>query len=583
MEETKMGKTKLDLLYYCERDNLKEVINLLNEKSNLDLNISDIYHWTPLLYAAENNNLEIVKLLIKNGADPRKEDAFDQNLICAAVKNENIEMVKLLMDNGADPQKKDAYDRTPVNLACRKNNLNILKYLIFDKKLKMLKKDFNLLREENKKMIKLEMISNKIKKESSFFNKDKIIIERILELAGLEKKPSFNLIEDSERIYYDIFEKQDELRQDMFYDFLYKNNNNFTKHIDWELLDYEPIKTMWLWYAKRGNIKDEEELYRIQEVMVNNTIKITIFTELLGHSSSSPEEYFEDAFKPIIENFISGKLRKRYDKNIINCFKKVISENEIESDEEAKEKLYENLKEKFFNYYSEDPNSGQSYISDYGLPQLEKLCVKLLEESIPETKLLIIDQMLNVVHQRSDLASWFVKGGTDALSEISGSVSTIEESFFLKEDYDVKKELEKMGAEIIGDKVRLYRGADIPAKEIKKLRYNDYLSVNKTGVDFYGKAGASLYGKNIVEFLIPIKFLKFTNGEIQYIGPSSYLKKNKYPLKIYKAYNDYYGSNYSSSQIDKMDFNHVRLVASMGLSAGKEEFDNIIIKKETKQ
>ena len=40
--------------------------------------------------------------------------------------------------------------------------------------------------------------------------------------------------------------------------------------------------------------------------------------------------------------------------------------------------------------------------------------------------------MLNVVHQRSDLASWFVKGGSNALADLSASPS--EKAATKKED-----------------------------------------------------------------------------------------------------------------------------------------------------
>ena len=45
---------------------------------------------------------------------------------------------------------------------------------------------------------------------------------------------------------------------------------------------------------------------------------------------------------------------------------------------------------------------------------------KLYEEDAPENKLVLIDKILNVVHQRSDMASWFVQGGSAALSDLSG-------------------------------------------------------------------------------------------------------------------------------------------------------------------
>jgi len=141
---------------------------------------------------------------------------------------------------------------------------------------------------------------------------------------------------------------------------------------------------------------------------------------------------------------------------------------------------------------------------------------------------------------------------------------------------DIKKDLIRMGANIKGNKVTLYRGGNVSKQELKKLRYNDYLSTVKTGTDAEGNAGASDYGKNVIEIDLPIKDLKYTNGEIQYQGKSSSLKGTTYPIEIYKAYNDYYGSNYTSKEIDKMELSHIRSVASQSMSDGRDEFDRLL-------
>jgi len=125
--------------------------------------------------------------------------------------------------------------------------------------------------------------------------------------------------------------------------------------------------------------------------------------------------------------------------------------------------------------------------------------------------------------------------------------------------------------------VTVYRGGDISKEQLKNLRYGDYLSTVKTGKDITGNAGASEYGKNVIELKIPIKDLKIENGEIKYIGKSPSLTGGKkYSVEIYKAYNDVYGSNFTAKEIDAMPFDEVRNNASMGLVGGKTEFDNLV-------
>lgn len=143
-------------------------------------------------------------------------------------------------------------------------------------------------------------------------------------------------------------------------------------------------------------------------------------------------------------------------------------------------------------------------------------------------------------------------------------------------------ELEAAGAEFEEDGVVLYRGGDVPEEVLRDIRYNDYLSAVETGTDAMGNAGADSYGKNVIRVVLPIADVEVKSGEIQYRGESSSLEGGKkYPLEIYIAYNDVYGSNYTAEEIDKQD--NVRAVASQGLSGGREEFDELMASYNTSQ
>lgn len=142
---------------------------------------------------------------------------------------------------------------------------------------------------------------------------------------------------------------------------------------------------------------------------------------------------------------------------------------------------------------------------------------------------------------------------------------------------ETRAELLRMGAEVIGDKVCLYRGGNVSPAKLKNLRYNDFLSTVRDGTDAYGNAGASSYGKNVIEVILPISQIKITNGEIQYIGESKSLSGGqKYPIEIYRAFNDALGSNYTTQEIDKFRPEEVRGTAYPALSGGKEEFDQLM-------
>lgn len=98
---------------------------------------------------------------------------------------------------------------------------------------------------------------------------------------------------------------------------------------------------------------------------------------------------------------------------------------EVNPDDDFEEYGYtEQDKEDFWNYVHE--------ISDYAFSDfggrrlgLTTLLGHLRKARTPEEKVPIIDQILNVVHQRSDLAALFVEGGSSALSQLSGSPSQV--------------------------------------------------------------------------------------------------------------------------------------------------------------
>lgn len=84
-------------------------------KSNV--NAKDKMGLTSLHMATQFGHLQIIKLLIKNGADINTQNAFG-NIPMFYVPNENaVEICKLLMKHGADPTIKNEYDVAPLDYA----------------------------------------------------------------------------------------------------------------------------------------------------------------------------------------------------------------------------------------------------------------------------------------------------------------------------------------------------------------------------------------------------------------------------------------------------------------------------------
>ena len=62
---------------------------------------------------------------------------------------------------------------------------------------------------------------------------------------------------------------------------------------------------------------------------------------------------------------------------------------------------------------------GSDAWSDYGMQPLMDICLKYNDNLSPEEVLILINKALDITHQRGDLASAFIIGGSKTLSEIS--------------------------------------------------------------------------------------------------------------------------------------------------------------------
>lgn len=257
--------------------------------------------------------------------------------------------------------------------------------------------------------------------------------------------------------HYKYNDKYDELLGEIFWDFLYDNNEDMSKRIPWILVNANQVKQIWEYFIKYKSVRNTRGLEKIAGIMYNNVIKLDILTYLSGHTPSNPDQDFEDNIGNYVDMYIKdnlrliydryGKeidpdvvpyyedpnqlkldLRENYQRNVIrNRFlDNLIINDIINSDNEnnvtkIREILVDELIGKFYDYATD--KNGTDIMSDYGLEPLQKLALELSRTSDHNQMIVVIDKMLNVVHQRSDMASWFVNGGSSALSDISGYFS----------------------------------------------------------------------------------------------------------------------------------------------------------------
>lgn len=188
---------------------------------------------------------------------------------------------------------------------------------------------------------------------------------------------------DEDDTDYALYEKLDEIKNNILYGFL-EDKKRGIKHQPWTLIPFNRLKKIWEDYMTLGHVRDIKGLEMIEEIITDNILKLYVNTELAGHTQHNPDEDFDDA------GFTTQDA------------------------------------EDFFDYIGDN-------FSDYAFNDfhgsrlgLTTLLAQLRRTKTPEEKITIIDQILNVVHQRSDLAGRFVEGGSHALSQLSGSLSKVQ-------------------------------------------------------------------------------------------------------------------------------------------------------------
>ena len=108
------GKLLIDASYSGNIDHVKLSLKLganVNATEEFDFNRSALY------YAAEEGHLEVVKILVQNGADVnfRCLDMYTPLLI--AIKYNHFEIAEYLLQNGADPNARGYNNKTPLHYA----------------------------------------------------------------------------------------------------------------------------------------------------------------------------------------------------------------------------------------------------------------------------------------------------------------------------------------------------------------------------------------------------------------------------------------------------------------------------------
>jgi len=228
----------------------------------------------------------------------------------------------------------------------------------------------------------------------------------------------------------DVHDAMFEIKWNMLYEFSIdlkkykkqKKNKQFMYRQEWDLVPFGIVNKIWNDFSKLGFVPENQysNLIKIQDMIITNIIKIDVNNEYCGH-----KEYM--------------------DSDVLVDYNISIEDNN-----------------EYYGDWCEDELS-ISRISDYGIEHLFNGVVKLLDAKTAEDKLIYIDHIFNIAHQRSDLSSWLIYGGRSSFNKLAGIeddtneclLSTIVKKIIKENNYILEhwyhgtpdaRELEKQGS-----------------------------------------------------------------------------------------------------------------------------------------
>ncbi|MFT4327658.1 MAG: ankyrin repeat domain-containing protein [Wolbachia pipientis] len=126
---TNLQKSLITSLHLAAQNGDLDQVKLLFDNCG-NIEAQDEFGKTPILCAAEAGKWSIVKFLLDNGANINNETTYQETPLHCAVQEGNLDIVKFLFDRGADIESQNAYNEKPLHLAIKAGRLDILKLLL---------------------------------------------------------------------------------------------------------------------------------------------------------------------------------------------------------------------------------------------------------------------------------------------------------------------------------------------------------------------------------------------------------------------------------------------------------------------
>jgi ankyrin repeat protein len=104
----------------------KKLVSCTNDSCTAD----DGFRKSPLIYAANNGHVEVVRVLLEGGANAERVNANQQTALHYAAWYGYLDVCRLLLDWGAKVDPLDKWKDTPLHDAARTGQLSVVKLLV---------------------------------------------------------------------------------------------------------------------------------------------------------------------------------------------------------------------------------------------------------------------------------------------------------------------------------------------------------------------------------------------------------------------------------------------------------------------
>jgi len=259
-----------------------------------------------------------------------------------------------------------------------------------------------------------------------------------MEKKFIKEKIRFLIREAVDKILKEEIDTIDDwysFQHDLSYDILLMIKNN--EKITFDLMPKNQYLNALKEFMRYGSFMrfPERIIFEWKQLLLENIAKLEALTSLAGHTSYFPYEEFYDIF----DN------EEEVETNQYNMFTGNLDNETIDGEftKWAKEKYQETGDKDYISKYNFGAASefleevykiddvlplfsnGQWVLSDFGLQPLIKLGEEIIKQKDPNEIIITINRILDVAHQRSDLAELFIEGGSESLTAISSEPNLV--------------------------------------------------------------------------------------------------------------------------------------------------------------